>query len=100
MRRITAAAATVALVGGGLLATTAPASAGSAGGAAERARSYSNCTALNRDWRNGVAKNARAAQRQVREGGARPASGPRARAVYNRNYRSLDRDRDGTACEQ
>ncbi|GAA1909544.1 hypothetical protein GCM10009737_08550 [Nocardioides lentus] len=97
---ITALATTALLAGGTVAMTQAPATAGAQDGAQQEARSYRNCDALNRDWRNGVAKNARAAQRQVNEGGARPASGPRARRVYNRNYRSLDRDRDGTACEQ
>lgn len=64
------------------------------------AKTYRNCDALLRDWPRGVAKNAQAAQRQVRQGNQRPASGPNARRTYNKNDGPLDRDNDGTACEQ
>jgi len=40
-----------------------------------------------------------AANKAVRDGYSRPAYGPLARSVYNGNYTRLDRDRDGTACE-
>lgn len=66
---------------------------------AEAAPSYSSCDKLTRVWPNGVAKGIRAANKAVRDGHSRPAYGPRARAVYWENYRRLDRDRDGTACE-
>lgn len=61
---------------------------------------YRNCTALTRDFKHGVAKNAASAQRQVRQGYGRPATTRRAKKVYWANYRSMDRDRDGTACER
>lgn len=67
---------------------------------ADAATYYSSCTKLTHVWPHGVAKSAAAAQRQVNQGYGRPASGPRARAVYWENYRRLDRDRDGTACER
>lgn len=71
-----------------------------AGPADAAGRSYRNCDALARDFRHGVAKSAAAAQKQVRDGYGRPATTKRAKAVYRTNYRSLDRDRDGTACER
>jgi hypothetical protein len=63
------------------------------------APSYSSCDALLRDFSRGVARSDAAANRQVREGNRRPASGPRAQRVYRANNSSLDRDNDGTACE-
>lgn len=74
-----------------LLTVTAPADAA--------APTFRSCDALTRVWPNGVAKSATAARRAVRDGHSRPAYGTRARAVYWQNYRNLDRDRDGTACE-
>jgi hypothetical protein len=62
-------------------------------------RYFANCTALRHVWHHGVAKGPKAAAYQVRQGNPRPAYGPKARAVYWRNYTRLDRDRDGTACE-
>ena len=73
------------------MVTTAPAQAGG--------KHYSNCDALHRDFKHGVSKSKAAAQRQVRNGYGRPASGKRARSVYATNKGSLDRDKDGTACE-
>jgi hypothetical protein len=61
---------------------------------------YGRCKALHQDFRHGVAKGPRAAARQVREGYGRPAYGTHAREVYWVNYRRLDPDRDGTACER
>ena len=60
---------------------------------------FKNCDSLHRVFKYGVAKSSRAAAKQVRDGYHRPAYGPRAQKVYWRNYKSLDRDRDGTACE-
>ena len=57
---------------------------------------FANCTALTKVYPHGVAKNAAAANRQVRDGNGRPAVKP---AVYAAN-RGSDRDRDGTACER
>ena len=61
---------------------------------------YRYCENLLKDWPNGVAKNKAAANRAVREGFYRPASSAKARKVYRDHWRNLDRDRDGTACEQ
>lgn len=83
---VAAAALTVPVV-----ALTAP--------AADASTYYSSCTKLHRDYKHGVAKSATAAQRQVRAGYGRPAYGTRAKKVYWTNYKRLDRDRDGTACE-
>lgn len=81
----------------------APLSVASTASAADapslHAKKYANCTALQRDWPNGVARNAKAAKKQVRDGYSRPASGPNARKTYQKNNGPLDRDNDGTACE-
>ena len=61
---------------------------------------YGSCDALLQDWPNGVAKNTAAANRAVREGFYRPATSAKARKVYRAYNGNLDRDRDGTACEQ
>jgi hypothetical protein len=60
---------------------------------------FSSCDNLTHAWPNGVAKSRIAASRAVRDGYSRPATSRRAVAVYWENYRRLDRDRDGTACE-
>lgn len=60
---------------------------------------YSSCSRLHVKYRHGVAKSYAAGTYQVRKGYGRPASGPTARKVYWENYKRLDRDRDGTACE-
>ena len=62
--------------------------------------SYGSCDDLLQDWPNGVAKNKSAAARAVREGFYRPATSAKARKVYRAHQSNLDRDRDGTACEQ
>lgn len=61
---------------------------------------YKNCTALARVFPHGVAKSPAAAAKQVRAGYGRPATTARAKKVYWANYKSMDRDRDGTACER
>jgi hypothetical protein len=61
---------------------------------------YSNCTVLTQRYHHGVAKSRKAAKKQVRQGYGMPAYGTRARKVYWANYKSLDRDKDGTACER
>jgi hypothetical protein len=61
---------------------------------------YKNCTALTKVYHHGVAKSRAAALKQVKAGHHIPAYGSRARKVYWANYKSLDRDRDGTACER
>jgi hypothetical protein len=62
--------------------------------------SYSSCAKLTRVYPHGVAKSATAAAKQVRQGYGRPSTTARAKKVYWANYRNLDRDRDGTACER
>jgi hypothetical protein len=61
---------------------------------------YGSCDDLLRDWPSGVAKNTAAANRAVRSGFYRPATSAKARKVYRAYNGNLDRDRDGTACEQ
>lgn len=60
---------------------------------------FSSCDALHKKWPNGVAKGPVAANKAVRDGYDRPATTALAKSVYWENYRRLDRDRDGTACE-
>ncbi|GAB2982964.1 excalibur calcium-binding domain-containing protein [Nocardioides montaniterrae] len=84
------AALSVAALSSGLALSVAPSA---------EAASYANCTALHRDFKHGVAKSAAAAQKQVRQGYGRPAYGKRAQNIYWTVYRSMDRDKDGTACE-
>ena len=61
---------------------------------------YSSCSTLASKFHHGVAKSHTAAVRQVRNGYRMPAYGSLARKVYWANYKRLDRDRDGTACER
>ena len=89
---VTSAVAVGALVAGGLL--IAPPSQ-----AAQPAKTFRSCDALHKKYPAGVAKNAKAARRAVRDGYGRPATSKAARKTYRQNYRNLDRDRDGTACE-
>jgi hypothetical protein len=63
------------------------------------APSFSSCDKLTRAWPSGVAKGPVAANKAVRDGYSRPATGPRAVAVYWENHCRLDRDHDGTACD-
>ena len=60
---------------------------------------FRSCAALTAKWPNGVAKGPVAANKAVRDGYSRPATSPLAKRVYWANYTRLDRDRDGTACE-
>ncbi len=63
-------------------------------------RKFANCTELAKVYPHGVSKSAAAAQKQVRQGYGKPAHGKKARAVYHTNKGSMDRDKDGTACER
>ncbi|WP_137292008.1 excalibur calcium-binding domain-containing protein [Nocardioides dongxiaopingii] len=85
--------ATAAILAAPALATVAIAAP------ADATTKYSSCDKLTRDFPNGVAKSAAAAQKQVRDGNSRPASSKRAQKVYQANKSNLDRDKDGTACE-
>jgi hypothetical protein len=60
---------------------------------------FRSCDALTAKWPNGVAKGPVAAAKAVRDGYSRPATTRLAQQVYWGNYTRLDRDRDGTACE-
>ena len=46
---------------------------------------------------HGISKDKKAADRAVRNGQNRPAVAPK---VYADSYKSLDRDKDGSMCEQ
>ena len=78
---------TVATLVVGLFATT--------GGVAEAAKTYSNCTKLNKDYPHGVGK--RGARDKT--SGTRVTNFKRSKALYNANS-ARDRDRDGIACEK
>ena len=60
---------------------------------------FRSCDALTNKWPNGVAKGPVAAAKAVRDGYSRPATTPLAKSVYWENHARLDRDHDGTACE-
>jgi hypothetical protein len=61
---------------------------------------YSSCSKLAVKFHHGVARSRAAALRQVRNGYGSPAYASVAQKVYWANYKRLDRDRDGTACER
>jgi uncharacterized membrane protein len=90
LHRLTAAVLTAAL------ATTA---LGVAAGPAEAAaKTYKNCTALNKVYKHGVAR--KGAKDKVR-GSTKPVTTFTVNtAVYNANKKKLDRDKDGVACEK
>lgn len=67
---------------------------------AEASTTYSSCAKLTKVFKNGVAKNKAAADRAVRAGHPRPSSSAKAKKVYLKNHKRLDRDRDGVACEK
>ena len=91
-RQMLASVAATAIASAGMLVVASPAEAAG--------RYFSSCDSLNRVYPSGVARSKKAAKRQYRRGFERPAAGKRARAVYRENSSRLDRDRDGTACEQ
>lgn len=91
-RSLVASLAALALSSPVVVIATTPAEA-------QRGTYYSSCDRLHRDFRYGVAKSARAARKQVRDGYHRPATTRRAKSVYRTNHARLDRDDDGTACE-
>jgi hypothetical protein len=61
------------------------------------AKKYANCTALNKVYKHGVAK-----KKGVKDktSGTPVTTYTVNLAVYNFNYRALDRDKDGIACEK
>ncbi len=62
---------------------------------ASAARSYSNCTALNKDYPHGVGKPGA----RDKTSGKPVTNFKRDKALYNANTKS-DRDKDGIACEK
>ncbi len=60
---------------------------------------FASCRALHQKFKHGVARGRKAALKQVRDGYGRPTYGRYGRPVYWANYKRLDPDRDGTACE-
>lgn len=82
-------------------AATAP-SIVAVGGAA-KAKKYKNCTALNKAYRGGVARDSKAVNtKTVRGKKVKAASKYRpkvSKALYTAN-KGLDRDKDGIACEK
>lgn len=63
------------------------------------APTFRSCDGLTAKWPNGVAKGPVAAAKAVRDGYSRPATTRLAVQVYWQNDGNLDRDKDGTACE-
>ena len=62
-------------------------------------KKYASCAKLYKDFKHGVSKSKKAAQKQVSQGYGMPAYSERAQKVYWANHTNLDRDHDGTACE-
>lgn len=94
MSRPLALLATVALTAGALLVpSVAPAAE-----AAYAPTKYKNCTELNKKYPNGVGK--KGAKDKV-SGKTRPVTNFRVdTALYNAQPKTLDRDKDGIACER
>jgi hypothetical protein len=88
------------LVAAAILAPAAIIATASTSSAIGSGTYYSSCTKLTHRYSHGVAKSRKAALKQVRQGYGMPAYGTRAKNVYWKNYKRLDRDRDGTACER
>jgi hypothetical protein len=87
-RRGTALMAVCAL-GLGLVAVAPPASAATT--------RFTSCEKLLKVYPQGISKSRVAANRAVRNGQQRPAVRP---VVYTNSYKTLDRDKDGSMCEQ
>jgi len=85
---------TAALVAGGLLVAVLAAPSGSASALGVDRTRYKNCTELNAEYVDGVAKSSKWKNRGRAIYGEPEVS----RGVYIRNER-LDRDRDGIICE-
>lgn len=89
IRRIGAAACSAVLTLGLVGMTTVPAEA--------KAKTYKNCTALNKDYKHGVGKPG--AKDKV-SGRTKPVTNfKKSTALYKANKKS-DRDKDGVACEK
>jgi hypothetical protein len=66
---------------------------------ASRSPYFASCRAMHKHFKHGVARGPKAAAKQVRQGNGLPAYSERARDLYWANYKHLDVDKDGTACE-
>jgi hypothetical protein len=86
-RGITAAVTVLALA---TLAVTAPPSEAAT-------TKFTSCAKMLRVYPKGIAKDKKAADRAVKNGQYRPKVAPQ---VYRDSYKSLDRDKDGSMCEQ
>ncbi|MBS4201859.1 excalibur calcium-binding domain-containing protein [Bacillus sp. FJAT-49732] len=63
--------------------------------AKQKVKTYKNCTALNKDYKGGVAKSSK-----VKNKGGKTKYKPFvSSSLYNANMK-LDRDKDGIACEK
>lgn len=88
-RRVGAAVCSIALALTTLSLGALPAEA--------KAKTYKNCTALNKDYRHGVGK---PGARDKVSGKTKPVTNfKKSTALYNANKKS-DRDKDGIACEK
>jgi hypothetical protein len=87
-RRGTALIAACAL-GLGLVAVAPPAGAATT--------KFTSCAKMLKVYPHGISKSTAAANRAVRNGQYRPAVRP---TVYANSYKTLDRDKDGSMCEQ
>ncbi len=82
--------ATALVFGGATAIVTTPAEAA--------AKTYSNCTALNKDYPHGVGR--KGAKDKVR-GKTKPVTNFKvSNALYQANKNKSDRDKDGIACEK
>ncbi len=85
-RRKAVSTAVAAILALGLYGSSVPAHA---------VTSFSNCDKMHKTWQYGVAKSRKAARKQVRTGHYKPHVSYK---IYVAN-KSLDADKDGTACE-
>jgi hypothetical protein len=69
----------------------------STAGTAVAPKKYPNCAALNRVYKHGVAKKKGVVDKTKGKRVTTYTVNPK---VYNLNYRNLDRDHDGIACEK
>jgi hypothetical protein len=92
-RRSVAAAAAVALLIGVVPAADAAQSTG-----VPTVKRYANCKALNKVYPHGVGKPG--AKDKVRKGAKPVTNFKRSKRIYKAQPRTLDRDRDGIACEK
>ncbi|UVI33311.1 excalibur calcium-binding domain-containing protein [Paenibacillus spongiae] len=85
MKKVMMAVLSLTLVFGGTLTASA----------AEKAKTYKNCTELNKDYPGGVAKSA-----DTKNKGGKTKKKPHvSKELYEANKKS-DRDKDGIACEK